>query len=95
MNWENIASILRHVLTFGGGIVVAKGWLSDGTVQSIIGAIIAVGGAVWGQFNKSSNSLVSMAAGVPGTVIVTTPAIAAAVANLDAKSSANTAVVTK
>lgn len=95
MSWEKIASILRHILTFGGGFIVAKGWVSEATVQSAIGVIITLGGIVWGQFNKTEASLVSMAADVPGTIIVTTPALAAGSQKGDVKSSADTKIVNK
>ena len=43
MNWEQISSILRHVLTFGGGFIVAKGWVSAETMTAVVGAIITIG----------------------------------------------------
>lgn len=65
MNWEQISSILRHVLTFGGGFAVAKGWVSAETMTGIVGAIITIGGVVWGLFNKTSASIVASAAALP------------------------------
>jgi len=65
MNWEQIASILRHVLTFGGGFIVAKGWISEGVMLDIVGAIIAIGGIIWGFFNKTPAAIVSSAAALP------------------------------
>jgi hypothetical protein len=65
MNWEQISSILRHILTFGGGFAVAKGWVSAETMTGIVGAIITIGGVVWGLFNKTSNAIVASAAALP------------------------------
>ena len=65
MNWEQISSILRHVLTFGGGFIVAKGWVSAETMTAIIGAIITIGGAIWAVFNKTPASIVASAAALP------------------------------
>jgi hypothetical protein len=65
MNWEQISSILRHILTFGGGFVVAKGWISETLMLEIVGAIVTVGGAVWAMFNKTSSSIVASAAALP------------------------------
>ena len=65
MNWEQISSILRHVLTFGGGFIVAKGWVSETVMLQIVGAVITVGGAVWGFFNKTDNAIVASAAALP------------------------------
>lgn len=95
MNWEQISSILRHILTFGGGFIVAKGWISAEALPGIVGALITVGGAVWALFNKTDSSIVASAAALDGTKVVTTPALAAAVASADAVSSAEMKVVQK
>lgn len=65
MNWEQISSILRHVLTFGGGFAVAKGWVSAETMTGLVGAIITVGGVVWSLFNKTDAAIVASAAALP------------------------------
>lgn len=65
MNWEQISSILRHILTFGGGFIVAKGWVSAETMTAIIGAIITIGGAIWAVVNKTPASIVASAAALP------------------------------
>ena len=65
MSWEQIASILRHILTFGGGFIVAKGWISAEALPGIVGAIITVGGAIWAVMNKTSNAMVASAAALP------------------------------
>ncbi len=65
MNWEQISTILRHILTFGGGFVVAKGWISAEALPGVIGAVITVGGVVWGLFNKTDNAIVASAAALP------------------------------
>jgi len=65
MNWEQISSILRHILTFGGGFIVAKGWISAEALPGIVGAIITVGGAIWALFNKTPAAIVASAAALP------------------------------
>ena len=52
MNWETIAGVIRHVLTFGGGYVVAKGWADDATVQQGIAGIVAIGTVIWSAAAK-------------------------------------------
>jgi hypothetical protein len=47
MNKEQVLGIVRHILTFAGGIVVSRGLLDDATVTAVVGAIITIGGAVW------------------------------------------------
>lgn len=65
MSWEQISSILRHILTFGGGFIVAKGWVDAEAMAGVVGAIITIGGAVWAYLNKTSSSLVAQAAALP------------------------------
>lgn len=95
MGWEQISSILRHILTFGGGFAVAKGWISEQTMIALVGAILTVGGAIWAMVNKTQSSIVASAAAIPGTVVVTTPALAASVTSSDAMSSADVRVTSK
>ena len=52
MNKETILGIARHVLTFVGGIVVAKGLLEEGVVTAVIGGALTVVGAVWSVVDK-------------------------------------------
>jgi hypothetical protein len=47
MNKEQIMGIIRHTLTFVGGILVIKGIATEATTQEVIGAIITAVGAVW------------------------------------------------
>ena len=47
MNTEQIQGIVRHLLTFIGGIVVMKGLTTDSVVQELIGASLTVFGGVW------------------------------------------------
>ena len=54
MNWEMAAGILRHILTFGGGLVVTKGYLDEATMTQVIGAIVTIAGAVWSIWAKKT-----------------------------------------
>lgn len=54
MSWEQVAGIIRHILTFGGGVVVSKGWLDEATMTAVVGAIVTIGGAVWSITSKKS-----------------------------------------
>lgn len=65
MTWEQISSILRHILTFGGGFIIAKGWISAEALPGVVGAILTVGGAVWALFNKTPTAIVASAAALP------------------------------
>lgn len=50
MNKLAILGLLRHILTFGGGFLVAKGVLDDGTLQEVIGGVVTIVGALWSFF---------------------------------------------
>ena len=54
LNWEVLAGLLRHLLTFGGGFLVTKGIFDEATLQTVIGAIITLGGAVWSVVQKQT-----------------------------------------
>lgn len=45
---EAIGTILRLILKAGGGALAAKGVMDEGAVETIIGAVITIFGAVWG-----------------------------------------------
>lgn len=47
MTKDKILGIVRHVLTFGGGYLAASGKLEPGEVETIVGAVITLIGAVW------------------------------------------------
>lgn len=49
---DSILSIVRHALTFGGGVLVAKGWISEHTLPEIIGAISSLIGVIWGASDE-------------------------------------------
>lgn len=70
MKWDQIASILRHILTFGGGFAVAKGWISEQTMVSIVGAIITIGGAIWGVVNKTDSSIAASIGASTSTTVI-------------------------
>lgn len=52
MNKDTILSILRHLLTFVGGLVVAKGYLSESLATQLIGGIPTFIGAAWGAVDE-------------------------------------------
>ena len=52
MKKEQTLGIVRHVLTFVGGIVVMKGFASDSTVQEIIGTTLTLVGSIWSVISK-------------------------------------------
>jgi hypothetical protein len=52
MTKEQIQGIVRHALTFVGGILIMKGLATDSTVQELIGASVTLVGGVWSIIAK-------------------------------------------
>ncbi len=49
---EQILGIVRHALTFVGGIFVMKGLVDEATVTEIIGGAMTLTGAIWSIISK-------------------------------------------
>lgn len=47
MNKAKVLGIVRHVLTFGSGFLVAKGKIDAPGAEMLIGGLLAVIGGVW------------------------------------------------
>lgn len=53
MNKEQILGIVRHSLTFIGGLLVMKGLVDESTVNEIIGGVITLTGTIWSIVEKN------------------------------------------
>jgi hypothetical protein len=49
---EQVLGIVRHTLTFVGGIVVMKGLVDEATVTEIIGGVMTLTGTIWSVIAK-------------------------------------------
>ena len=47
MSKEKLLGIVRHVLTFGGGFLMAEGLVDEAILNVIVTGVIALVGAVW------------------------------------------------
>jgi hypothetical protein len=47
MNKEQVLGIIRHTLTFVGGILIIKGVATEAMTEEVIGAVITAIGTVW------------------------------------------------
>lgn len=47
MNKEQVLGIIRHTLTFVGGILIIKGLSSEVVINETIGVVITAIGAIW------------------------------------------------
>jgi len=50
---EQFLGILRHTLTFSGGILVMKGLVDESLWAEVAGGVIALAGSIWSIFNKA------------------------------------------
>ena len=48
--------LIRHALTFIGGIFVSKGYLDEQTLLEVIGATMTLGGFVWSFISKKKKT---------------------------------------
>jgi hypothetical protein len=49
---EQILGVVRHTLTFVGGILVMKGLVDEATVTEIIGGVMTLAGTIWSVIEK-------------------------------------------
>jgi hypothetical protein len=49
---EQIMGIIRHALTFVGGIFIMKGLVDETTVTEIVGGAMTLTGAIWSIVDK-------------------------------------------
>ena len=44
---EQLMGILRHGLTFIGGLLIMKGVVDEAAVQEVIGGVMTLAGTIW------------------------------------------------
>jgi len=49
---EQVSGIIRHALTFVGGVLIMKGLVAEGIWTEISGAVLTLVGGVWSVFAK-------------------------------------------
>ena len=49
---EQVLGIVRHALTFIGGIVIARGLVDETLVTELIGGVLTLTGAIWSIIDK-------------------------------------------
>ena len=100
MNQDQINSYLRTFSTLVGGILVTSGYLTSDQAGVLTSGVLGLGGlaflgfSLYGSYKAHSTAgkMASVAA-VPGTIVVTTPAIAAATPEVNVVSSTENKVV--
>ena len=52
MNKESVMGVLRHCLTFGGGLLVTRGTIDEASMLELVGAIVTIAGVAWSIAQK-------------------------------------------
>ena len=50
---EQVLGIIRHTLTFVGGILIARGLVDETLVTEVIGGVLTLTGAIWSIIDKN------------------------------------------
>lgn len=50
---EQFLGIVRHTITFVGGVLITKGYISDSLLNEIAGVSTALAGVIWSVIAKT------------------------------------------
>lgn len=82
MGQDQISGMLDRVglvfATWFLAYMVRKGWIGTEDSATLLPGLILIPALIWGWYNNRNKALLQSAANVPGTVVVTSPALAAA-----------------
>lgn len=67
---DNLQSILRAILTSLGGALVANGYVTSVQLQTIIGAVLALGAVAWSVYSNRQTRAANVVAAATGTPVV-------------------------
>lgn len=56
MNKEVILGFVRHILTFAGGYIAAKGVVDQAMANEAIGAVMTLVGVAWSYMDKKAKA---------------------------------------
>lgn len=49
---EEVKGLVRHLLTFGGGVLVSMGYMDNATAAQLVGAVSTIVGIIWSYLDK-------------------------------------------
>lgn len=52
---EQLLGIVRHSLTFIGGILITRGLIDEGMLNELMGGVITLTGAIWSIVSKNKS----------------------------------------
>jgi hypothetical protein len=50
-----VLGIIRHTLTFVGGVLITKGLIDETIATEIIGGVMTLTGTIWSVINKTNS----------------------------------------
>jgi hypothetical protein len=56
MKKEQVLGIIRHTLTFVGGLLVMKGIVDEATVTEVVGGVLTLTGTIWSIVVKNQTA---------------------------------------
>lgn len=56
MNKEKVLGIVRHLLTFAGGVLITQGVIDDALFTELFGAAMTLIGGIWSVVSKNSSA---------------------------------------
>jgi hypothetical protein len=65
MNKDTLLAILRHALTFVGGLAAQQGFASSDDITAGVGAVITLVGLGWSIYEKRARAAAAPAASTP------------------------------
>lgn len=71
--WNVASGVLRHLLTYGSGVLVTGGYISDNEGVQVVGAVMALAAIAWSAINKTRTETrvaVALATPVPDPIIL-------------------------
>ncbi len=53
MNKDFIISLIRHACTFGGGLLIAKGFADASQVETLVSGVVTAAGIFWSLWHHT------------------------------------------
>jgi hypothetical protein len=51
---EQVQGLVRHVLTFAGGLLMTRGIIDDAILTEIVGGAVTLAGGIWSFISKKT-----------------------------------------
>lgn len=91
--WDQVKGIAERLIGGGLLLLVAKGFIGPDDVAIYGPAILLICAAIYGWYTNRPKAIVQSAAALPGTAVVTTPALARSTPETNIVSSAAVDIV--